>query len=255
MACLARNFEAHHFAVFDLPNDEAPQLLLAGSVTGEPPMHTRMLADRPQYRRLNPIWGRMRRCGRNSQPTLLQFDVTKDVDPLLRTQFYDQAGLRMQFYDQPGMNERNVICGMAAGRMLGLALVRHRDKGPLGDPMIGELRTGSAGLLALVAKHHSIVSKLVNLSSVLDSLPAIERRVLANTAQLPRREAQVCARILYGISSAGIALELDISEETVATYRKRAYHRLSIGSQYELLRWYMSECVDKFDCPPRPATH
>jgi DNA-binding CsgD family transcriptional regulator len=57
---------------------------------------------------------------------------------------------------------------------------------------------------------------------------------------LPRREAEVCARILYGMSSVGIALDLSVSEETVKTYRKRAYQRLNIGSERELLTWYLA---------------
>jgi DNA-binding NarL/FixJ family response regulator len=62
---------------------------------------------------------------------------------------------------------------------------------------------------------------------------------ITGTMLLPRREAQVCSRILYGLSSAGIALHLDVSEQTVKTYRKRAYERLGIGSERELLTWYL----------------
>ncbi len=60
------------------------------------------------------------------------------------------------------------------------------------------------------------------------------------TSELPRREAEVCARILYGLSSVGISLDLSVTEETVKTYRKRAYQRLVIGSERELLTWYLA---------------
>ena len=56
---------------------------------------------------------------------------------------------------------------------------------------------------------------------------------------LTRREAEVCAGVLYGMTSMGIALELGISEESAMTYRKRSYNRLKIGSQRELLLWYL----------------
>jgi DNA-binding CsgD family transcriptional regulator len=53
---------------------------------------------------------------------------------------------------------------------------------------------------------------------------------------ITRREIQVCAAIAVGMSSAAIALTLNISLNTVLTYRKRAYSRLNICSQNELMR-------------------
>jgi hypothetical protein len=50
----------------------------------------------------------------------------------------------------------------------------------------------------------------------------------------------LCGADLYGMSSVGIALDLSVSEETVKTYRKRAYQRLNIGSECELLTWYLA---------------
>jgi DNA-binding CsgD family transcriptional regulator len=57
---------------------------------------------------------------------------------------------------------------------------------------------------------------------------------------LSQREIDVCTCILRGITTEGIALELNISVNTVQTYRKRAYARLSISSQNELMRLVMS---------------
>lgn len=74
---------------------------------------------------------------------------------------------------------------------------------------------------------------------------------------LPAREAQVCARILFGLSSAGIALDLSVGEGTIKTYRKRAYERLEMGSERELLIWYLSrwKCwkSERFEAADQPA--
>jgi len=51
---------------------------------------------------------------------------------------------------------------------------------------------------------------------------------------LTRRERQVCERIMLGYTTTGIGLDLDIAPTSVATYRKRAYAKLSISSQNEL---------------------
>ena len=55
-------------------------------------------------------------------------------------------------------------------------------------------------------------------------------------AILSEREASVCTGIILGMTSEGIALDLGISVNTVRTYRKRAYARLMISSQNELMK-------------------
>lgn len=57
---------------------------------------------------------------------------------------------------------------------------------------------------------------------------------------IPEREAQVCTAIMLGMTSEAIALDLGISVNTVLTYRKRAYGRLNISCQNELMRLVLS---------------
>ncbi|MFM0662918.1 helix-turn-helix transcriptional regulator [Paraburkholderia sediminicola] len=66
--------------------------------------------------------------------------------------------------------------------------------------------------------------------------PDFEARLTHLAPNLPRREREVCALIVTGVTSEGIALTLGVSLNTVLTYRKRAYSRLRISSQNELLR-------------------
>jgi DNA-binding CsgD family transcriptional regulator len=54
--------------------------------------------------------------------------------------------------------------------------------------------------------------------------------------KIPKREAEVCTSIMLGMTSEAIALKLGISVNTVLTYRKRAYGRLNISCQNELMR-------------------
>jgi DNA-binding CsgD family transcriptional regulator len=56
---------------------------------------------------------------------------------------------------------------------------------------------------------------------------------------LSERERQVLALSAIGLTSEGIALRLNIGLNTVLTYRKRAYRRLSISSQNELMHRLM----------------
>ena len=118
--------------------------------------------------------------------------------------------------------------------------MRSSDSAVFSDDAVANLEALASPLLSIVGKHTSAVWQRRLLLGSLKSLDEIEQAVAAAPPFLPRREAQVCSRILYGISSLGIALELGVSEETVVTYRKRAYHRLGIGTQRELLMWYVS---------------
>jgi DNA-binding CsgD family transcriptional regulator len=53
---------------------------------------------------------------------------------------------------------------------------------------------------------------------------------------LSQREREVCALMAVGLTSERIAMKLGVSLNTVLTYRKRAYFRLRISSQNDLLR-------------------
>ncbi len=57
--------------------------------------------------------------------------------------------------------------------------------------------------------------------------------------QLTEREQQVCIRILQGLTSEAISLDLKVAISTIHTYRKRAYAKLGISSQNELFSLYL----------------
>ena len=60
---------------------------------------------------------------------------------------------------------------------------------------------------------------------------------------LSPREAEICAMILVGYTTLGISLNLEISINTVATHRKRAYKKLGIATQNELF----CKCFEVWD--------
>ena len=94
-------------------------------------------------------------------------------------------------------------------------------------------------LISLIGRHQDLVLAKPIALSALTSLETIEYRIL-DAKKLSCREAQVCARILYGFSSCEIASALGVGKESVMTYRKRAYQHLEISSQRELLLWYLT---------------
>lgn len=65
--------------------------------------------------------------------------------------------------------------------------------------------------------------------------PATVSRILGRRAPaLAVREREVCSRIVTGYTTEAIALDLGITANSVATYRKRAYAKLGICSQHQL---------------------
>jgi DNA-binding CsgD family transcriptional regulator len=66
-------------------------------------------------------------------------------------------------------------------------------------------------------------------------LDAIEQLLLYTPAGLSRREAQVCARVITGMTIDRTAADLAIKRTSVVTYRQRAYEKLNISRQNELV--------------------
>lgn len=87
-------------------------------------------------------------------------------------------------------------------------------------------------LLPLLRKHEAIYRRPSTPISYSDYVEALQQVAPA----LSRRELEVCAGIALGMTSEAIALTLGIKLTTVQTHRKRAYARLRISSQNELMK-------------------
>lgn len=138
----------------------------------------------------------------------------------------------------PHRHQRILIAGRSDGVLSGLHILRSTGRREMRLTEIDELESMSSVLYSMVSRHIELAHKRQQSVAPLDSLDQIEACILA-TGELTHRESQVCARILYGLSTHGISLDLDVGKESVVTYRKRAYRRLTISCQRELLVWYL----------------
>ncbi|MHA3791197.1 LuxR C-terminal-related transcriptional regulator [Sphingomonas sp. YL-JM2C] len=148
---------------------------------------------------------------------------------------------RNRLYGRTHIRERILLWGTIGDSTIALSILRPEERGLASDGEFSNLSNIAATLMSLVGKHTDIIDSRARFSLALTSLAEIEMTMERADIQLPKREAQVCARIVFGISTAGIAIDLGVGEETVMTYRKRAYQRLVIGSQRELLLWYIEQ--------------
>lgn len=156
--------------------------------------------------------------------------------PIKELPFYD---FRDVLYGRTNVCDRMILSGRSEQGIIALVLLRTSDSGAFTNIDIDHVQSTCSILMSVAGKHIDITRDNPNLSSALTSLEQIETCLTITSAPLSKREAQVCARILYGMTSTGIAFELGIGEETAMTYRKRAYLRLGIASQRELLLWYL----------------
>jgi DNA-binding CsgD family transcriptional regulator len=82
-------------------------------------------------------------------------------------------------------------------------------------------------------RHHEIATAR-DATPVSLKLGEITTLLRQGAPRLTKRELDVCSRIVAGYTTEAIALDLDISYSSVATYRRRAYGRLAISSHHEL---------------------
>jgi DNA-binding CsgD family transcriptional regulator len=218
---------ADHFAAFRLGRNELREV----AACCVQPEHT--ARDRVESYVKQGLW--------RTDPAMTEAQrcIEGDAASIIHVDFSDHGydNLRPRVY--PHVRDRLLLCGRSANGAFGLSVLRADPHSPFAAEAIEKLGQAAELLVSMLAKHADVCQSRPNVAQALTGLPEIETCIVA-TSDLPRREAEVCARILYGLSSVGIALDLSVSEETVKTYRKRAYQRLGIGSERELLTWYLA---------------
>ena len=139
--------------------------------------------------------------------------------------------------------ERMVVCRRADDDSLGfniLSVLRSARGGPFLPDDVSRLESFADVLMSIIEKHDEVRIRQPSVTEALASIADVERCIARAPEAPPRREIEVCARIVFGLSSNDIAADLGIGEQSVATYRKRAYQRLGIPSRRDLMLWYLA---------------
>jgi DNA-binding CsgD family transcriptional regulator len=89
-------------------------------------------------------------------------------------------------------------------------------------------------VVASAVKHDMFRQAAAGIPRHLD-LDAIEHLLQYVPGSLSKREVQVCARVIAGMTIDRTALDLAIKRTSVVTYRQRAYEKLNISRQNELV--------------------
>lgn len=91
-----------------------------------------------------------------------------------------------------------------------------------------------SGILAAAVERHLEFCKPARRSTLASMTD--EFRSLQIKPRLSGREATVCAGSVAGYSTEALALELNVSQNSISTYRRRAYSKLNISTRSELFK-------------------
>lgn len=161
----------------------------------------------------------------------------------------DDPGYRDRFYSYPGIRHELALVTRSGEQLLCVSFYRAAGQRSFSDAEHREVEALAPITLSLLRRHFELCgsdlfpqqaaapSPADRQAAVLDK---VRDAMLADCARLTPREAEVCARILLGYTVLGTSMLLEISVNTVATHRKRAYSKLSISSQNELFARYFS---------------
>ncbi|GGB96526.1 helix-turn-helix transcriptional regulator [Marinobacterium zhoushanense] len=194
-------------------------LFSAGSIREPLAQECRRLYDEVFYLR-DPNLGLMAAGDRKTEPRIRQVQVDE---------FYDQE-YRHQLMERCDIREKIAFIGQSNGQPFCLNLYRvntatrrNLDSGPLEE--------GGAVLASILERHIAFAGQ----QQVRFDLPWVMSRLQGACGQLlTARELDVGARIVLGYNSEAIALDLDISVNTVLTHRRHLYEKVGIGTQNQL---------------------
>jgi len=137
-------------------------------------------------------------------------------------------------YLHAGLLQRLTVATFDDGQLLALNLYRLVRSGPFSEQELAQVRVLACLLSTLAVKHVTTVGMQLRSRDRGDRIDAFSARLHAVSGALTTREREVLARVMLGMTSEGIALDLDIGLSSVLTYRKRAYARLGVTGQAEL---------------------
>lgn len=141
---------------------------------------------------------------------------------------------RQQVYERYGLAERLSLLGLAGSRWLALHLYRGTTDPAFDAAGVQALQDAAALLFELLARHYALRPPAAWRRSTRPPLALLEELLARTDARLTRRQVQVCARALLGMTNVAIGLDLGVRAPTVATLRQRAYATLGISGLNEL---------------------
>lgn len=245
MDYLGRRLAVSQVTAFEMPFGGPPAHLLADGASDGERQEARRLSERYRsegYER-DPYLRRIRDCGTRLALPSVSLDLR---DPMN----CENPAFHQTYYLEPGLQEEIAMSHMRGDRLLYVGLYRSRGQRAFDGDDMAAIHNFSPLLMEMIGKHFELEAAHGKMRpcappevSAQERRSALMQRVAdalqRDAGRLTERESEVCARIVVGYTTTGIARCLEISENTVATHRKRAYAKLGISAQSELFGRYV----------------
>ncbi len=184
------------------------------------------------YHRSDPAPARIRELGEAADaPAVLSLWARDIAD----------AAYRRGIYEKWGLDGRVSLIGRAGGQWRSVNFYKHVAKGGLTGEDVVALTKRAQVLFAAETRHLGLSERPSSpVGMTVPPLDFLQHLLMTIAPSLSRRETEVCARALQGMTGEGTALDLSISDTTVATLRRRAYAKLHISNLNELFALCLS---------------
>jgi DNA-binding CsgD family transcriptional regulator len=214
-----------HMTAYAVSKD-GPRLLMAAN-TGSTPI-ARSIADKylAHYWRLDPVNTAGDLCDKT---TNVGIRIAPDED-------IDDVTYRQECYTSVQMMDRFTLMQRCGSEVYRIHFLTGGRYGRFAPSDLDHIMNSADLLTSLIIKHDA--AGATSQDKLAPQMFLARLRLVE--PGMPDREAQVCTAIMLGMTSEAIALKLGISVNTVLTYRKRAYGRLNISCQNELMRLILS---------------
>lgn len=212
--------------VFEFPKDGKPRLILAVGKSNTFDKSAKTLA----YDFVNGLFG----LDKSFSEVLDEKACSHPEWNLIEPKQIEDVDYRQKFYDEPQLCQELVLPYKDRERTLVASLYRSLSQGEFSED---DEKIASEYIdlsVKLLARHIEFLH--LDVRDDIDKRASRYHHILdiLQKCNLTPREAEICALILLGHTTMGIGLKLNISTNTVATHRKRAYAKLGIATQNEL---------------------
>lgn len=174
---------------------------------------------------------------------------------VLRARDIRDDAYRHDIYERFGLDGRVSLIGRVEGRWRSVNFYKHVSGGGMTEADLRMLIRRAPFLFAAEARHVELCRDRDPAWShpTLPPLPFLRQMIEAVAPTLSPRELEVCARALQGMTGEATALDMQITEATVATLRRRAYGKMGISTLNELFALCLAAAATRAAMrPPDP---
>jgi DNA-binding CsgD family transcriptional regulator len=159
---------------------------------------------------------------------------------------------RRDIYERFGLDGRVSLIGRTRGQWRSVNFYKHILGGGITESRLRALVQRAPFLFAAEARHIELLLDHDPLWShpTLPPLPFLRHMIQSVCSTLSPRELEVCARALQGMTGEATALDMQITEATVATLRRRAYVKMNISTLNELFALCLAAAASRATARP-----